>query len=222
MMPGCFSARSHRSGKGSPGVCCRRCWCWKGGGNGWAGLDLQNLAVKALRWWEKGKKEGGKKKRAMWVRGDRFSLKPNATPAPPPGICKVGRPAAGPRREAGRRFTCKQCHGLALDLWSCCKLRPKHQPGQSSLPPPRAARRSDCSPKATTHTHTHSPIPRATQIHTRLSASGLICHQAEFVTPPHHQCPGSRRHRLAFCVMVKSAVSGANGGARLPHLCLDG
>lgn len=52
---------------------------------------------------KEGKKEGGKKKRAVWVRGDRFSLKPNPMPAPPQGICKVGRPAAGPSttREGG-------------------------------------------------------------------------------------------------------------------------
>lgn len=55
-----FSARSHRSGE-------KQSWCLlqevlvlEGGCNGWAGLNLQNLAVKALRWWKKGKKEGGK------------------------------------------------------------------------------------------------------------------------------------------------------------------
>lgn len=153
------------------------------GGNGWAGLDLQNLAVKALRWWKEGKKEGGKKKRAMWVRGDRFSLKPNPTPAPPPGICKVGRPAAGPRPEAGRRFTCKQCHGLALDSGAVASFAQNTNQANQACHPLELL---DGVTARRRRRHTHTPIPRATQIYTRLSASGLICHQAEIVTPPHH------------------------------------
>ena len=50
-----FIGEEPQSGGSSPGVGCRRCWCWKWGQ--WMDwLDLQNLAVKACAG------EGGKKR----------------------------------------------------------------------------------------------------------------------------------------------------------------